>query len=269
MAKRRLSAKQIKAGFGGKRRRAALKTKRHAARTRPVATKRSNPRKVRRAAPRRRPAQKRNLGEVVSILLPGMAGNPARRKGHKTMAATKRRKRRATGQRNAGTRRIRTMKVARRHGRRSNPGQVMEYAKLGVAIVGGAVGSKMATQLVLSSSNTGWMGYLGNLVATLALGWGASKAFKDRMISQGVVGGGIAQLAVRIISDQTPYGSYLAGSGVGDYQASAFLTPQRMMPNAMQSAQLEQAWLSPPAAVTVTHPATAAAPGMGFVADWN
>jgi len=113
------------------------------------------------------------------------------------------------------------------------------------------------------------MGYLGNLVATLALGWGASKAFKDRMISQGVVGGGIAQLAVRIISDQTPYGSYLAGSGVGDYQASAFLTPQRMMPNAMNSAQLEQAWLSPPAAVTVTHPATAAAPGMGFVADWN
>ena len=269
MAKRRLSAKQIKAGFGGKRRRTALKTKRHAARTRPVATKRSNPRKVRRAAPRRRPAQKRNLGEVVSILLPGMAGNPARRKGHKTMAATKRRKRRATGQRNAGTRRIRTMKVARRHGRRSNPGQVMEYAKLGVAIVGGAVGSKMATQLVLSSSNTGWMGYLGNLVATLALGWGASKAFKDRMISQGVVGGGIAQLAVRIISDQTPYGSYLAGSGVGDYQASAFFTPQRMMPNAMNSAQLEQAWLSPPAAVTVTHPATAAAPGMGFVADWN
>ena len=87
MAKRRLSAKQIKAGFGGKRRRTALKTKRHAARTRPVATKRSNPRKVRRAAPRRRPAQKRNLGEVVSILLPGMAGNPARRKGKKTMAA--------------------------------------------------------------------------------------------------------------------------------------------------------------------------------------
>lgn len=266
MAKRRLSAKQIKAGFGGKRRRAALKTKRHAARTRPVATKRSNPRKVRRAAPRRRPAQKRNLGEVVSILLPGMAGNPARRKGHKTMAATKRRKKRATGQRNAGTRRIRTMKVARRRGgRRSNPGQVMEYAKLGVAIVGGAVGSKMATQLVLSASNTGWMGYLGNLVATLALGWGASKAFKDRMISQGLVGGGIAQLAVRIISDQTPYGSYLAGSGVGDYQASAFLTPQRMMPNAMNSAQLEQAWLSPPAAVTVTHPATAAEIGRAHV----
>jgi hypothetical protein len=269
MAKRRLSAKQIKAGFGGKRRRAALKTKRHAARTRPVKS-RSNPRKVRRAAPRPRPAKKRNLGEVVSILLPGMVGNSAKRKGHTTMAAAKRKKKRASAQRNAGTRRIRTMKVTRRHGRRrSNPGQVMEYAKLGVAIVGGAVGSKMATQLILSSSNTGWMGYLGNLVATLALGWGASKAFKDKMISQGVVGGGIAQLAVRIISDQTPYGSYLAGSGVGDYQASAFLTPQRMMPNALNSAALEQAWLSPPAAVTVTHPATAAAGGMGFVADWN
>ena len=185
------------------------------------------------------------------------------------MAATKRRKKRATGQRNAGTRRKTFMKLRRRYARRSNPGRTVEYVKLGASVIGGAVGSKLLTQTVLGASNTSWMGYLGNLVATLALGWGASKAFKDKMISQGVVGGGIAQLAVRIISDQTPYGSYLAGSGVGDYQASPFFTPQRMMPNAMQSAQLEQAWLSPPASVTVTHPATAAAPGMGFVADWN
>ena len=270
MAKRRLSAKQIKAGFGGKRRRAALKTKRHAARTRPVKS-RSNPRKVRRAAPRPRPAKKRNLGEVVSILLPGMAGNPARRKGRKTMAATKRKKKRASAQRNAGTRRTKKMYVARqRHSRRiGNPGRVTEYLKAGAAVVGGAVGSKLGTQAILGASNTGWMGYLGNLVATGLLGWGAHAVLKDKMVSQMVVAGGIAQVIVRAIGDYTPYGSYLAGSGVGDYQASAFLTPQRMMPNALNSAALEQSWLSPPAAVTVTHPATAAAGGMGFVADWN
>ena len=265
MAARHLSAKQIKAGFGGKRRRAALKTKRHNPRT---AATRTAP-KRHRASTQRKPARKQNLGEVVSILLPGMVGNPARRKGRKTMAATKRRStKRATGQRNAGSRRKTFMKVSRRHARRSNPGQVTEYAKLGLAIVGGAVGSKMATQLILSASNTGWMGYLGNLVATLALGWGASKAFKDKMISQGVVGGGIAQLAVRIISDQTPYGSYLAGAGVGDYQASAFLTPQRML-DARNNASLQQPnWAAAPAAVVVTHSGAAAAPGVGGF-DWN
>jgi hypothetical protein len=270
MAKSRLSAKQIKAGFGGKRRRSALKTKRHAARTRPVKS-RSNPRKVRRAAPRPRPAKKRNLGEVVSILLPGMVGNSAKRKGHKTMAASKRKTKRASAQRNAGTRRTKKMDVAKRHVSRSNPGRVTEYLKAGAAVVGGAVGSKLGTQAVLGARNTEWMGYLGNLVATGLLGWGAHAAFKDKMVSQMVIAGGIAQVIVRAIGDYTPYGSFLAGSGVGDYQASAFLTPQRMMPNAMNSAALEQSWLSPPApgAVTVTHPATAAAGGMGFVADWN
>ena len=185
------------------------------------------------------------------------------------MAATKRRKKRATGQRNAGTRRRRSVSVVRHHRRRSNPGRTVEYVKLGASVIGGAVGSKLLTQTVLGASNTSWMGYLGNVVATGLLGWGANAAFKDKIIAQGVVGGGLAQVIVRMIGDLTPYGSYLSGAGVGDYQASAFLTPQRMMPNAMQSAQLEQAWLSPPAAVTVTHPATAAAPGMGFVADWN
>jgi hypothetical protein len=44
-----------------------------------------------------------------------------------------------------------------------------------------------------------------------------------------------------------------------------------MMPNALKSAALEQpAWsLNPPAQVTVTHPASAASPGMGFIPDWN
>jgi hypothetical protein len=270
MAKRHLSAKQIRAGFGGKRRRTALKAKRHNPRSAP---KRKTARKTNRAATRRAPARKRNMGEVVSILLPGMAGNPARRKGKKTMAAHKRKTKRASVQRNAGTRRRTTKKMyfaKRRHSRR-NPGggQVFEYVKAGAAVVGGAVGSKLATQAVLGASNTSWMGYGGNLVATGLLGWGSHLAFKNKLITQMVIAGGIAQVIVRMIGDFTPYGQYLSGAGVGDYQASAFLTPQRMMPNAMRSAALEQPkWsLAPPPVVAVTHSATAA--GVGFVPDWN
>jgi hypothetical protein len=269
MAKRHLSAKQIRAGFGGKRRRTALKAKRHNPRSAP---KRKTARKTNRAATRRKPARKRNMGEVVSILLPGMAGNPAKRKGNKTMAASKRKTKRASAQRNAGTRRRTTKKMymaKRRHSSLSNPGQVVEYAKAGAAVVGGAVGSKLATQAVLGASNTSWMGYGGNLVATGLLGWGSHLAFKNKLITQMVIAGGIAQVIVRMIGDFTPYGQYLSGAGVGDYQASAFLTPQRMMPNAMQSAALERpSWsLTPPPVVAVTHSTGGA--GVGFVPDWN
>jgi hypothetical protein len=268
MAKRHLSAKQIRAGFGGKRRRTALKAKRHNPRSAP---KRKTARKTNRAATRRKPARKRNMGEVVSILLPGMAGNPAKRKGNKTMAASKRKTKRASAQRNAGTRRSTTKKIAKRRHSRRNPGggQVVEYVKAGAAVVGGAVGSKLATQAVLGASNTSWMGYGGNLVATGLLGWGSHLAFKNKLITQMVIAGGIAQVIVRMIGDFTPYGQYLSGAGVGDYQASAFLTPQRMMPNAMQSAALERpSWsLTPPPVVAVTHSTGGA--GVGFVPDWN
>ena len=182
------------------------------------------------------------------------------------MAATKRRKKRATGQRNAGSRRKRSVSVVRHHRRQKNPGRTVEYVKLGASVVGGAVGSKLITQAVLGAKNTSWMGYLGNLVATGLLGWGANAAFKDKIIAQGVVGGGLAQVIVRMIGDLTPYGSYLSGAGVGDYQASAFLTPQRML-DARNNAALQQpGWAAP--AVVVTSPVTSAGGGVGGF-DWN
>jgi hypothetical protein len=189
------------------------------------------------------------------------------------MAASKRKTKRASAQRNAGTRRRTNKKMyfaKRRHSRRTNPGRVVEYVKAGAAVVGGAVGSKLATQAILGASNTSWMGYGGNLVATGLLGWGAHVAFKDKLISQMVIAGGIAQVIVRMIGDYTPYGQYLSGAGVGDYQASAFLTPQRMMPNAMQSAALEQPkWsLSPPPVVAVTH-STKTGVGDYWEPPWN
>ena len=269
-AKRRLSAKQIKAGFGGKRRKAAAKqTRRHAARTRPVKRRNAAP-KVRRAAPRRQPARKRNLGEIVSILLPGVAGNPARRKGQKTMAARKRKTKRASAQRNAGSRRMKTMHVTRRHSRRGNPGQVTGYLKAGAAVIGGAVGSKILTQVVLGTKNTSWMGYIGNAVATAVLGAVSHAVLKDKAVSQMVIAGGVAQIFVRVIGDQTPYGSYLTGAGVGDYQASAFLTPQRMI-DARRNAALEiPGWGAPATTPIVTHAASGAGVGAyNAMSEWN
>lgn len=189
------------------------------------------------------------------------------------MAAKKRHtKRRATAQRNAGSRRRKhSTPMVRHHRRRTNPGmgRAGEYVKMGASVVAGAAGSKYATQLILGAKNTSIMGYVGNIAATVLLSWGAHLAFKDRLITQAVAAGGIAQVIVRIIGDYTPYGTLLSGAGVGDYQASAFLTPQRAV-NALANAAIEKpSWAgAAPAAVVVTHPATAAA-GMGWASDWN
>ena len=68
-------------------------------------------------------------------------------------------------------------------------------------------------------------------MATIALGYGAKMAFRDPVISQGVIGGGIAQIAVRMLTDNTPYGSVFANAGVGDYQTNwNFVWPQRVQP---------------------------------------
>ena len=182
------------------------------------------------------------------------------------MAATKRHRRRATAQRNAGTRRRRVVRAVRHHRRRGNPGQVKGYLVAGASVIAGAVLSKTATQMVLGSKNASWIGYGGNVVATGLLGALAHAMFRDKMISSMVIAGGVAQVLVRVIGDQTPYGSYLTGAGVGDYQVSNFLAPQRMT-NALRGAGLDQPWLAPPAAVVVTHPATAA--GVGWAPDWN
>lgn len=115
--------------------------------------------------------------------------------------------------------------------RRHNPagGKVMQYAIAGASVVGGAVGSKALTQLILQSKNTGAMGYAGNIGATIALGYGAHLFFRDKSIATMVVAGGIAQLIVRILTDQTPYGQALSGAGLGDYQTNwNFVWPQRV-----------------------------------------
>jgi hypothetical protein len=209
------------------------------------------------------------MGEVVYVL----GANPAKRR--KSMAKTKTVRHRA-GKRNAGRRkntgrRRNPVMAARRHHRRRNPGgiDVMGYVKAGASVIAGAVGSKAVTQAVLATSNTGVMGYAGNAVATVALGWAAHAAFRDKLISQMVVAGGIAQIIVRIITDLTPYGTYLSGTGVGDYQTGwNFVWPQRVTPGyPPRGLVVPPGWggAAAPMAV-VTH--SPAGKGVGAY-DWN
>lgn len=112
---------------------------------------------------------------------------------------------------------------------RRNPGQVGSLLKTGLAVVGGAVGSKMAAQVVLGAKNVGVFGYLANAAAGGVLAWGAKALLKDRVISQGIIIGTVVQIITRAIGDYTPYGQYLTGMGMGDYMVSNFVTPQRLV----------------------------------------
>jgi hypothetical protein len=266
MAKRRMSAKQIKF-FGTSRQRAALKAKRkpsHRPRTKPrrknaarkVITgygstvmnpgktnvvfnkgKRSNPvhrRKKRRAT---KPARKRNLGGIFAL-----SANPAKRS--KSMARTRKRKssnpkhhRRAGSARRNPTRRI-------HHRRRSNPsiggmGTPQDWLYGGVGVIAGVVGTRALPQLILGSSNTGIMGYLANAATTALLTFAAHFASKSKVLAASVLAGGAASILSRVIQDYSLLGSYSSTVGLGDYLMSDFLTPQAMT-NGLKSANLRQ-----------------------------
>ena len=114
-------------------------------------------------------------------------------------------------------------------------GQLIET---GIFATVGAVGSKLLTQVVLGSSNTGVMGYLGNVIAGTAIGLAADKLLKNKQAAFAVYVGTAIQIVLRAISDFTPYGSYASLSGVGDYQVSNFVTPQRYV-DGLHSAQIQ------------------------------
>lgn len=244
--KRKMSAKQI-AHFGTKRQKAALKASRKRKRT-AKAPSRKNPIRRRRtvAAPRktRRPAHRRrtrrsNPGGIVEVALL----NPAPKRRN-TVA---RRKRRSTSRRRHVTRRrqVHTNPVARRARRRRNPvarrgrrrsirrsnpsvGGVTSLVTSAMYAIGGAVGSKLLTQAALGSKNTGYMGYAANLAASFIVGKGVGMVVKNKQAQNAVILGGVIQVVLRFLVDQTPLGARVQNAfGMGDYQATTFLSPAR------------------------------------------
>lgn len=156
------------------------------------------------------------------------------------MARTKKRKSAGHSHRSAK----RMNKAKRRHSVR-NPaglGRPMDWVKGGASVLGGVIVTRALPQAVAAQYNTGWAGYGMNAVAAIAAGWAAHAFLKDAVITGGVLAGGFASIIARIISDQTSFGSYLSLTGVGDYQFSNFVTPQRI--TAWQNAQVQvpQGW---------------------------
>lgn len=234
--RRKMSAKQIRF-FGTKRQRAALKARRsnpkhHVVKHR--AAKRSNPRP--RPKPRfRTKHKKRNpVPEIISLTL----GNPARKKGRKTMAKTKhfKTKHRAASKRNAGRRKsTKRYAFSRRKRNPAGVGRPMDWVKGGVGVLAGVVVTRALPQAVLPSSNSGITGYAMNAATAIAAAWGTHLVTKDSVLTAAVAAGGFASLIARVISDMTSFGSYLSLTGIGDYQFSNFNQPQHL--TAMQNAQ--------------------------------
>jgi len=154
--------------------------------------------------------------------------------------------------------------------RRRNPGEGMgrisSIAINAVFVIVGAVGSKLLAQMVLGSNNTGVVGYAANAIAGGAMWFVAEKVMHNKDAANGIIAGTAVEIILRLISDYTPFGSYVSGLGMGDYQAQAWLTPQVLV-NPYQNADIQwpQGLLSavtPPPAVTM--PASAGiASGMG------
>lgn len=224
--RRKLTPAQIAAGFGGKRRQSAMKTRRKAKRknrsvaksrpvrrTRTVHARRAVRRNKRRAV--RRVARRKNLGKIISYSLPkeqSTVANTKRNRGRRRASSHTTRRRRTT-RKNTGHRR-------RTYRRNPGLGDLTGLAQTALFTVAGAVGTKYLTQAVLQSSNTGAMGYFGNAVAAFALSWGINMFTKNKAMAHAVLAGGFVQIVLRLITDYTPFGQYTANIGMGDWQCA-------------------------------------------------
>lgn len=234
--RRKMSAKQLRY-FGSKRQRAALKA--HRKRSTAHRT-RTSPRSVR-----------RNLGEQVLLTL----GNPRKpaSKGHAMAKARThhrarsrsndpgRRRKNDPGRRHNRRRSYARHNPARRyHRRRRNPMGASWGADITQAlyIIAGAIGSKLGAQMVLGTSNTGFLGYGANLAAGGLLAWAAKGIMKSDAAAKGLFAGAVVQVVLRLITDYTPFGQYAKLQGVGDYMASNWVTPQRYV-DGLNSAMVE------------------------------
>jgi hypothetical protein len=185
-----------------------------------------------------------NLGEIIGYTLGAV--NPGRKRGIMKTKKKKSSKPRGYGvskyKKNPGRRYARRTHGGgvRRHSRRSNPG-IRHYRRrrnpgalggLGsdvtnaIFVIVGALGSKLAAQAVLGTNNTGLVGYAANAAAGGILWFVTEKVMHNRAAAAGVVAGTLVQIILRVINDYTPFGSYVAQLGMGDYQMQSFVTPQ-------------------------------------------
>lgn len=181
-----------------------------------------NPRTKKKFSKRRRPpvrSKRRNPlaggGELVLMT------NPKRKK---KVNAQRRRSNPFASKKRVSRRRSNPFVSRRRTHRRSNPSiggmDVGSLLKIGASAAVGGVATRSVTQMLLSSNNTGWMGYAANVVASFGLGYLADK-FVGKDIGVGVAAGGIAATAMRIWQDKVSLTSPSQLSGLGDMDFSS------------------------------------------------
>lgn len=139
-----------------------------------------------------------------------------------------------------------------------------------VFVIAGALFSKLGAQVALGTNNSGPLGYFANAIAGAVLWLGTSKIMNNTAASDGVIAGTIVQILLRVLNDYTPFGSYVANLGLGDYQMQSYVTPQVLV-DPVNSAEISQpnGWgqgmLPPPAAA-----AAAGSAGMaGLYGQWT
>lgn len=225
---------------------------------------------------KRRASRSRNPGDILGFQL--AAGNPGRKVGSMATRTKKKSsgrgyakaKKSTGGRRNPGRRPGSTKKTHRRRPR--NPGMVAGIGPMvtnAVFVIVGALGSKLGAQAVLGTNNVGLVGYAGNAAAGGVLWFLTEKVMRNRAASNGVIAGTIVQIVLRMINDYTPFGSYVAQLGMGDYQMQSFVTPQVLV-DPYNSAQISipSGWapkvLPPAAQANGVAPAMAANGGEGM-----
>lgn len=155
---------------------------------------------------------------------------------------SKKKRRAASHRSNAGTRRRTTKAVShRRRGHRSNPagiGSPKAWVMGGAGALAGFVGSAALPQMILGTGNTGVAGYAATAAAAIGLGLLSNFLLpRQQAVTVGVVAGGFANLLRRVISDQTPFGQFVQGTGMGDYMVANWGPPR--MNNGLFSAMAE------------------------------
>lgn len=165
-----------------------------------------------------------------------------RRSTHAVGSVAVKRRRRRTSNPMYKVRRVR--RVGRR---RSNPGFLSGVGTgllpKAIGFLGGMIGARYLTQMVLGSNNTGYVGYAGNVAASVVLGMVAGKVTKSKELGNTVLVGGIAGTLLRVIFDKTPYGSFIQSqlnglgkggdAGMGIISDSSFFSPQVAQPGSM------------------------------------
>lgn len=186
---------------------------------------------AKRSKPRSTP-RRSNLGESIIgfTLNPGRKGTMAAKKTKKKSAShAHKSKGYSSGYKKKGNPGRRGGMQVAKYKRRHNTGGVGGLGPLvtnAVFVIVGALGSKLGAQAVLGTNNVGLLGYAGNAAAGGILWFLTEKVMHNRAAASGVIAGTIVQILLRVINDYTPFGSYVAQLGMGDYQMQSFVTPQ-------------------------------------------